>query len=71
LRDHLGFYKRLRGADWPIIDYYLDKRKRGGKESEVTLHGMLIPRKKVRKEILRNRQKSKRPFTGWFLEIGL
>jgi hypothetical protein len=51
-----GFTKKLKKTDWPSIDHHLSKRKRHGRESEVLLHDIVIPAKKVRKETLRNRE---------------
>jgi hypothetical protein len=44
----------LKKADWGVINHHVAKREREGKESDVLLHDVLIPPKKVRKEMLRN-----------------
>jgi hypothetical protein len=51
--DEWGFRKNRKKDDWQIMARKLDKRKRGGKESNVYLEGQLIPTKKLRKEISR------------------
>jgi hypothetical protein len=38
------------------IDHHTSKRKREGKENEVLHNGVVVPPKKVRKEVLRNRR---------------
>jgi hypothetical protein len=46
----------LKKPDWMAIDHHTSKRKREGKENEVLHNGVVVPPKKVRKEILRNRR---------------
>jgi hypothetical protein len=50
-----NFRKKLWGADWRIIGDILKKRKLEDKDSDVFDHGILIPPKKVQKEIVRKR----------------
>src|ERR1700744_4396041 len=55
VRDVLQIRKNLQKTDWPIIDYHISKRKRTGEDPDVYFNGRVIPRKKVRKEINRNK----------------
>ena len=51
LRDRLGLRKKLKGRDWFAIDQHCTARKR---ESDVCINGVIVPRKKLKKEIQRN-----------------
>ena len=46
--------KNLNENEWRFIHYRLEKRKRQGKESEVSFNNTLVPVKKVKKEISRH-----------------
>lgn len=48
-----GFRKKRTKEDWQIIGRKVDERKRAGKESNVYVDGVLIPSKRLRKEISR------------------
>jgi hypothetical protein len=51
----LGLKKKAKASDWVAISYHKAKRKRiEDKDTDVYLHGILQPPKKVRKEINRN-----------------
>ncbi|KAH8700390.1 fungal-specific transcription factor domain-containing protein [Talaromyces proteolyticus] len=49
-----GFHKNLKGNDWKIIQYKIEKRKRDGKRTDVYIRNTLVPEKKVKKEISRH-----------------
>jgi hypothetical protein len=48
------FRKNLKNAEWNAVNVHLSKRKRDGKESDLYVDGILVPRKKVQKETSRN-----------------
>jgi hypothetical protein len=53
------FTKKLSPRDWCSVNSIITKRSQKGKQSMVLLNGMRVDPSKVRKEILRNRGKSK------------
>lgn len=48
-----GFKKNRTKRDWEIINRKIQLRKRTGKDSDVYLHGQLMPLEKLRKETAR------------------
>jgi hypothetical protein len=55
------FRKHLKKEEWAAIEHRLLKRKRACKESVVYVDEILLPTKKIRKEISRN---------GWASGLG-
>lgn len=55
LRELLKLRKNLKKQDWYSIGISLSDRKRKGKESEVLWNNIPLATRKVRKEVLRNR----------------
>ncbi|OCK89480.1 uncharacterized protein K441DRAFT_278185 [Cenococcum geophilum 1.58] len=49
-----GFRKNVNPSVWKFINHRQSKRKRAGKESDVYIDGVLVPKDKIRKEIGRN-----------------
>ncbi|KAF2145338.1 uncharacterized protein K452DRAFT_294994 [Aplosporella prunicola CBS 121167] len=49
-----GFRKNLKAEEWKFVSRRLEKRKREGKETDLKIDGILVPRKKLQKEIDRN-----------------
>jgi hypothetical protein len=45
--------KNLTKGDWKVIAGHLKRRKLEGRESEIRVNGLQIPRKKLKKEISR------------------
>lgn len=56
LRELLKFRKNLKKEEWNIIGAHISYRKRQAKESEVLWNNSVVPSRKVRKEVLRNRK---------------
>lgn len=56
LREILKLRKNLKRADWQSIGAHISNRGREGKESEVLWNDRPLTKKKVRKEVLRNRK---------------
>jgi hypothetical protein len=48
------FRKHCKHPDWKFVHYRIEKRKRGDKESDLYIDGVLIPKKKIRKETSRH-----------------
>jgi hypothetical protein len=48
-----GFKKNRTKRDWEIMNRKIQLRKRTGKDSDVYLHGQLMPLEKLRKETAR------------------
>lgn len=44
----------MKGREWNAISHHLGKRKREGKQTDLYVDGVLIPKKKVQKESSRN-----------------
>jgi hypothetical protein len=55
----------LKGREWGAINHHVSKRKRDGKESDLYIHGALVPQKKVRKETSQNSYASLRGTVRW------
>lgn len=65
LRERLKLKKNLRREHWQYIGVQIAVRKRQGKETQVEWNNLPMAAKKVRKEVLRNRQLlPKRPHVG-------
>ncbi|KAF2177656.1 hypothetical protein K469DRAFT_515616, partial [Zopfia rhizophila CBS 207.26] len=48
-----GIRKNLRGDEWQILNKKLERRKMEGKQSDVYINEVIIPKSKIRKEIRR------------------
>jgi hypothetical protein len=48
------FRKHRKHLEWKFVHHRIEKRKRGGKESNLYIGGVLIPKKKIRKETSRH-----------------
>lgn len=55
LRELLKLRKNLKKEDWYSIGIHMSNRKREGKESEVLWNNIPLATRKVRKDVLRNR----------------
>ncbi len=53
-KDKWCFLKNSKEEHWGFVDRRLRKRKLAGLESEVYIHGKLVPEKKLRKDIARH-----------------
>ncbi|KAL1635207.1 hypothetical protein SLS58_010377 [Diplodia intermedia] len=53
-----GFRKNLTPSEWQLVSRRIDKRKRDGKETDLKIHGIRVPPKKVDKAISRYGQGS-------------
>lgn len=49
-----GFRKHRKGREWKDAYHRIEKRKRDGKDSSLYVDGVLIPKKKFRKEASRH-----------------
>jgi hypothetical protein len=48
------FRKNLKNQDWKFVHYRVTKRQRAGKPSNVYFNRRLVPKEKVRKEMMRH-----------------
>jgi len=48
------FRKNLKSHEWIFVHYRFNKRERCGKESELYVDGVLVPKKKIKKETARH-----------------
>lgn len=49
-----NFRKNLKSHEWIFVNHRFNKRKRNGKESDLYVNGVLVPKKKVKKETARH-----------------
>ncbi|KAL2797432.1 hypothetical protein BJX66DRAFT_92549 [Aspergillus keveii] len=49
-----GFRKNLKSKEWRIVKSRVEKSKRAGKQCDIFVGGMLVPKDKLEKEIRRN-----------------
>lgn len=49
------FRKNLKSHEWIFVHYRFNKRERNGKESELYVDGVLVPKKKIKKETARHK----------------
>ena len=48
------FRKNLKSHEWIFVHHRFNKRERNGKESELYVDGVLVPKKKIKKETARH-----------------